>query len=203
MSKENAFLVGDWLVKLDGLSIQNKHQHKDLDLKVMQLLIYLVNNRERVVSRDELLDQLWKNQVVADDVLNVAMSSLRKALGDDFKTPAYIKTLPRKGYQLIAPVKVTPLNSRSIKLNGMIAVLLVLVIATPLWYQLSPMLGFSDLSTVSKHNSNQNSNQSVRLAVLPFDYYSSLKNREYIADGLTEAIINRLGNLYGDSLKYI
>lgn len=90
MSKKNTVFVGDWLVNLDGLSIQNKHQHKDLDSKVMELLVYLVNNRERVVSRDELLDQQWKNKVVADDVLNVAISSLRKALGDDFKTPIYI-----------------------------------------------------------------------------------------------------------------
>jgi TolB-like protein/DNA-binding winged helix-turn-helix (wHTH) protein len=180
MSQKNILLVGDWLVKLDGLSIQNKHQHKDLDPKVMQLFAYLVDNRQRVVTRGELLDQLWKNQVVADDVLNVAMSSLRKALGDDFKTPIYIKTLPRKGYQLIAPVKPVSSNSRSIKLNSIIAVLLVLVIATALWFQFNPVGEITD------------SKQPVRLAVLPFDYYSSVKNGEYIADGLTEAIINRL-----------
>jgi len=180
MSKENTFLVGDWLVKLDGSSIQNKHQHRDLDSKVMQLLVYLMNNRERVVSRNELLDQLWKNQAVADDVLNVAMSSLRKALGDDFKTPIYIKTLPRKGYQLIAPVKAISSNSRSIKLSWMFATLLILAVTILLWFQFNPEVDTPD------------SNQPIRLAVLPFDYYSSVKNREYIADGLTEAIINRL-----------
>jgi len=183
MSKENIFLVGDWLVRLDCLTIQNKHQHKDLDSKVMELLVYLVNNRERVVSRNELLDQLWKNQVVADDVLNVAMSSLRKALGDDFKTPVYIKTLPRKGYQLIASVKAMSPNSRSMK-SRMIAVLLILVIATLFCFQFLPEVETSDI--------NSDSNQPIRLAVLPFDYFSSTKNREYIADGLTEAIINRL-----------
>ncbi|MCJ8321952.1 MAG: winged helix-turn-helix domain-containing protein [Colwellia sp.] len=184
MSKENTFLVGKWQVMLDGLSIQNKHQLKDLDLKVMQLLVYLINNRERVVSRNELLDQLWKNQVVADDVLNVAMSSLRKALGDDFKAPIYIKTVSRKGYQLIAPVKAMSSKSRSINLSWLVAILLVLVIAIPLFFQFIPVVVSSD--------SKSNSNQAVRLAVLPFDYYSSIKNREYIADGLTEAIINRL-----------
>jgi TolB-like protein/DNA-binding winged helix-turn-helix (wHTH) protein len=186
MSKENILLVGDWLVKLDGLSIQNKHQHKDLDSKVMQLLVYLVANRERVVTRDELLDQLWKNQVVADDVLNVALSSLRNALGDDFKTPLYIKTLPRKGYQLVAPVKAISSINRNTKLNWLIAVLLVLVIAIPLWFQLNSKVETSVLPL------NSSQNQAVRLAVLPFDYYSSIKNREYIADGLTEAIINQL-----------
>jgi len=184
VSKENTFLVGDWQVKLDGLSIQNKHQHKDLDSKVMQLLIYLMNHRERVVSRNELLDQLWKNQVVADDVLNVAMSSLRKALGDDFKTPLYIKTLPRKGYQLIASVKAVSSNSPSFKLSGLIAALIVLVIAIPFWFQFAPLADIPDTTP--------DPNQPARLAVLPFDYYSSIKNKEYIADGLTEAIINRL-----------
>lgn len=186
MSKENTFLVGDWLVKLDGLSIQNKHQRRDLDLKVMQLLVYLLSNRERVVSRDELLDQLWKDQVVTDDVLNVAISSLRKAFGDDFKSPVYIKTLPKKGYQLIAPVKAVSSNRRDIKLNWMITVLLVLVIATPLWFYFNPIVETSNSSL------NLNSNQPVRLAVLPFDFFSPVKNREYIADGLTEAIINQL-----------
>lgn len=180
MSKENTFLIGDWLVDTDGLSIQKKHLNKNLDSKVMQLLVYLIDNRDRVVTRGELLDQLWINQIVADDVLNVAMSSLRKALGDDFKTPFYIKTLPRKGYQLIAPVKVIPVNKRSIKLNLLTPALLVLVIVLVLWFQ------FKSVAEIP------NSNQPIRLAVLPFDYYSSIKNREYVADGFTEAIINRL-----------
>lgn len=180
MSKENTFLVGEWQVRVDGLSIQNKHQQKDLDSKVMQLLVYLLDNRQRVVTRNELLDQLWKNQDVADDVLNVAISSLRKALGDDFKTPVYIKTLPRKGYQLIAPIKVMMSKHRSVKQNWLIATLLMLVVAIPVWLQFN-----AEVDT-------PNSSQPIRLAVLPFDYYSSSKNREYIADGLTEAIINRL-----------
>jgi len=179
MSNKNTILVGDWQIKLDGLTIQNKHQNKELDSKVMQLLVYLVTNRERVVSRNELLDQLWKNKVVADDVLNVAISSLRKALGDDFKTPVYIKTLPRKGYQLIAPVSTMPSYSSSIKRNWIIAAFLLTFVF--LLWSLLPLF-----------NTHFDSNKAPRLAVLPFDYYSSVKDREYVADGFTEAIINRL-----------
>lgn len=186
MSRENTFLVGDWLVKLDGLTIQNKQHQKDLDSKVMQLLIYLMENRERVVSRAELLDKLWKDQVVADDVLNVAMSSLRKALGDDFKTPAYIKTLPKKGYRLIAPVKAISPPSSHTKRKPIFLILFLLAITTTLWLLINPSVEPSNPSL------KEDSGQSIRLAVLPFDFYSSAKNREYIADGLTEAIINRL-----------
>ncbi|RZQ51586.1 hypothetical protein C1E23_18695 [Pseudoalteromonas phenolica] len=184
MLKENTILVGNWRVKLDGLSIQNKHQHKDLDAKVMQLLVYLIDNRERVVSRNELLDQLWKNQVVADDVLNVAMSSLRKALGDNFKNPNYIKTLPRNGYQLIAPVKPIASKKLSKKVNWMFFTLLILMAAIALWFQFPSVDELSETSPVSS--------QPIRLAVLPFDYYSADQSRKYIADGLTEAIINKL-----------
>lgn len=184
MSKENSLLVGDWQVQFDGLTIHNKLQHKDLDAKVMELLLYLVTNRGRVVSRNELLDQLWKNQIVADDVLNVAISNLRKALGDNFKTPIYIKTLPRKGYQLIAQVQEVPTSNRQIRKSWLLPTLIILFIATALWFQFP--LNESSLKSPIKPQ------QPVRLAVLPFDYYSAVKNREYIADGLTEAIINQL-----------
>jgi len=188
VSKENNLFVGSWLVELDGLSIQNKHQRKDLDSKVMQLLIYLLRNRDRVVTREELLEQLWKNQVVSDDVLNVAISSLRKAFGDDFKSPTYIKTLPKKGYQLIASVEAVSSNSHQNNHNWKVAGLVLLTIIFLIWGYLN-----SVPETISPSPTSQpREDHPIRLAVLPFKFHSSLKNREYIADGLTEAIINRL-----------
>jgi DNA-binding winged helix-turn-helix (wHTH) protein len=60
--------VGNFLIKLDGLSIPRKDQHKGLDAKVMKLLDYILIIRN-VGVQNELLDQLWKNQVLADDAL--------------------------------------------------------------------------------------------------------------------------------------
>ncbi len=70
----------------------------------MQLLLYLVHHRDRLVSKDELLEHVWAGKVVSDDALTVAISQIRKALGDNARHPEYIKTFPGKGYQLIAPV---------------------------------------------------------------------------------------------------
>ena len=184
MTKENSFLLENWLVNHDNLTIQNKHQHKSLDSKVMQLLCYLVAHRERVVSRNELLDQLWQGQVVADDVLNVAISNLRKALGDDFKQPIYIRTIPRKGYQLIASVCDAPKITSQTKQIGLILGFFILMFTALITWQLNPIKSASSSTTKLK--------QPLRLAVLPFDYFAANDNYQYLADGLTEAVINQL-----------
>lgn len=81
----------------------------------MQVLLYLVKHHDRPVSKDELLENIWAGKVVSEDALTVAISQLRKALGDSARQPDYIKTLPGKGYQLIAPVTLPP--SLTIKEN--------------------------------------------------------------------------------------
>jgi tetratricopeptide (TPR) repeat protein/DNA-binding winged helix-turn-helix (wHTH) protein len=68
------------------------------------LLLYLLQNPERVVSKDELLENLWKDTAVTESSLVQCVIDVRRALGDDAKNPAYIRTAPRLGYQLIAPV---------------------------------------------------------------------------------------------------
>ena len=133
MSLESLLQLGSWQVNVNNSAIQNQKLHKDLDSKVMQLLVYLIENRDRVVSRNELLDELWQDQIVADDVLNVAISSLRKALGDDARAPTYIKTLPRKGYQLIAPIEAVPAKGQSFAINWYVVLVLFIAFFNRFW----------------------------------------------------------------------
>lgn len=71
---------------------------------VFDLLVYLVEHRDRVVSRDELLDTLWKGKVVSDAALAARLKDARKAVQDDGSRQAVIKTLHRRGYQFVASV---------------------------------------------------------------------------------------------------
>lgn len=70
------------------------------------MLVFLARRAGQVVSRDELLGAVWPGVVVGDDALTQAIIKLRKALGDDARRPAYIETLAKRGYRLIAPVAV-------------------------------------------------------------------------------------------------
>lgn len=89
----------------DSGQVNKTEQIQLIDHKVMSLLLYFVERHDQVISRDELLSQLWSSQYVSDDVLNVAISNLRKHLQDSSRQPKYIKTIPRQGYQWLVVVE--------------------------------------------------------------------------------------------------
>jgi transcriptional activator of cad operon len=70
----------------------------------MRLLLCLAQRAGEVVSIDDLLEEAWAGVVVTPDSVYQAVASLRRLLGDDAKQPAYIATVPRLGYRLVAPV---------------------------------------------------------------------------------------------------
>ncbi|PON14993.1 hypothetical protein C2W62_26130 [Candidatus Entotheonella serta] len=72
--------------------------------KVFQVLTYLIEHRDRVVSKDELLEQLWPDQFIGDGSLNACMMAVRKAVGDSRQNQRYIQTLHSRGYRFIAEV---------------------------------------------------------------------------------------------------
>ncbi|MGH8128687.1 MAG: winged helix-turn-helix domain-containing protein [Gammaproteobacteria bacterium] len=72
--------------------------------KVMAVLMVVADRAGAVVSREELLVAVWPGVVVGDDVLTQCIIKLRKALGDNPRSPAYIETISKRGYRLIAPV---------------------------------------------------------------------------------------------------
>ena len=75
-----------------------------LEPKAMHLLMCLAERAGQAVSVDELLDVVWKEVVVSQDSVYAAVAALRRALGDNPKSPRYIANVVRRGYRLIAPV---------------------------------------------------------------------------------------------------
>jgi Tol biopolymer transport system component len=74
---------------------------------VLDLLVYLAAAGGRVVSRSELLEEVWGDVVVNEEAVSRAVSELRKALGDDPREPRYVQTIHKSGYRLLAPVSTT------------------------------------------------------------------------------------------------
>lgn len=73
--------------------------------KVLELLLYLARNRDRVVPKDELFDEVWAGTVVTEASLSHAVSLARKALGDTPKQELFVRTVRRKGLQFVAEVR--------------------------------------------------------------------------------------------------
>src|SRR6267142_2167892 len=76
--------------------------------KPFETLHYLAGRSGRVVSKSELMERLWTDTFVTDDVLVQCVMDIRRALGDTAKAPQYVQTLPRRGYQFLAPVRIMP-----------------------------------------------------------------------------------------------
>jgi TolB-like protein/class 3 adenylate cyclase/Tfp pilus assembly protein PilF len=133
--------------------------------KVFDLLTHLIRHRERVVSRDELIDAVWNGRIVSDSALATCINAARVAISDSGEAQRLIKTLPRKGFRFVGAVreeKASTMDARD---------------ATP-------------TRAVSFELPEKPS-----IAVLPFQNLSSDQEQEYFADGIVEDIISGLSRI--------
>ena len=105
---EKSFRIGDWLAEPGLNTIRKEDRVEHLEPKTMDVLAYLARNPGEVLDRDQILEAVWPDTFVGDSTLTYAVVGLRKALGDDSKKPEYIRTIPKRGYRLIAPVIFEP-----------------------------------------------------------------------------------------------
>ena len=73
--------------------------------QVFDLLDYLIRNRERVVSKDDLINVVWNGRIVSDAALTTRVNAARIAIGDTGEKQRLIKTLPRKGFRFVGTVR--------------------------------------------------------------------------------------------------
>jgi len=108
MERPTRLRIGDWCVDPASGEIARNGEtarvEARLETRSMRLLLCLANRSGEVVSIDELLNQVWPDVAVSQDSVYQAVASLRRQLGDDPKQPAYIATVPRLGYRLVAAV---------------------------------------------------------------------------------------------------
>jgi DNA-binding winged helix-turn-helix (wHTH) protein/tetratricopeptide (TPR) repeat protein len=77
----------------------------DIEPQVFDLLEYLIRHRERVVSRDELIEQIWGGRIVSESALSSRINAVRNAIGDSGSEQRLLKTLPRKGIRFVGEVR--------------------------------------------------------------------------------------------------
>ena len=79
--------------------------------QVFDLLLFLVEQRDRLVSKDELIGKVWGDRAISDSALNSRINAARTAIGDDGKTQRSIRTIPRKGFRFVGDcVEVSPVT---------------------------------------------------------------------------------------------
>ena len=109
---ELGFTVGDWWVRPAQSTLERAGEAVYLERLQMELLVFLAERRGKTVPRDEILAGVWAQRFVEDAALTRCVSELRAVLGDEAARPAYIRTIPKRGYRLIATVD--SLDTRSL-----------------------------------------------------------------------------------------
>ena len=98
------FSFGDHVLDTDRRELRRGAELIALEPQVFDLLVYLVRNRGRVVSKDDLIDGVWGGRIVSDSALTTRLNAARKAVNDSGAAQRVIRTLARKGVRFIAGV---------------------------------------------------------------------------------------------------
>jgi TolB-like protein/cytochrome c-type biogenesis protein CcmH/NrfG len=137
--------------------------------QVFDLLVHLLQHRDHVVSRDDLIELVWGGRIVSDSTLDSRINAARNAIGDNGKEQKLIRTIPRKGLRFVGTVNGQPDSDQP-------------ATAPPkdTGEQLRPPLQLPDRPAI---------------AVLPFDNMSGDQEQDYFSDGISEDIITALSKL--------
>ncbi len=100
------YAFGAFTLDVESRTLGRDGDDVQLPSRAFDALVYLVEHRDRLVQKNELVEAVWNDVVVTDDSLIHAISVVRRALADDPNQPRYVQTVPRRGYRFVAPVRV-------------------------------------------------------------------------------------------------
>lgn len=165
------FVFGDYVLDPDRRELRRGPEVIAVGPQVFDLLVYLIRQRERVVSKDALLAEVWGGRIVSESTLTSHINAARKAIGDSGQEQRFIRTVARKGFRFIGEVREEDPGHHAIPLSP--------ELANPLW-QSPPTLALPDRPSI---------------AALPFLNLSRDPEQEYFADGVVEDIISALSRI--------
>ena len=163
------YVFGDYALDPDRRELTRHAEAVAIGPKVFDLLLFLVKNRDHVVSKDDLLDAVWAGRIVSESTLTSHINAVRKAIGDSGEEQRLVRTLARKGFRFVGDVKETSDGRASPGTST----------AKP-DEAAAPVLVLPD---------------SPSIAALPFQNWSSDPEQEYFADGVVEDIITALSRI--------
>ena len=205
---DNKFQVGDWRVNPGLNSVSSNGTTVRLEPKVMEVLVCLSHRAGEAIPKEELLQTVWPNTFVSDDVLKRSISELRRVFEDNAHQSRIIETIPKRGYRLVAPVE--RVNGSAQVPSSPVSVAgrdneTRTVHRRSVWTFVTVSLGCLLLAFGFMLNLDMgglrdrllgNKNPSIHsIAVLPLQSLSDDPKQEYFAEGVTDALITDLAQV--------
>ncbi|WLI15574.1 MULTISPECIES: winged helix-turn-helix domain-containing protein [Pseudomonas] len=167
------FVFEDYVLDQERRELTLRGQVVAVGPQVFDLLLQLVSNRDRVVSKDDLLKAVWSGRIVSESTITSHINAVRKAIGDTGEEQRLVRTIPRKGYRFVGEITVDEVGeTRQPDIEEPMPEDLK---QTP-----APTLVLPDKPSIT---------------VLPFQNLSGDPEQEYFADGMVEDIIAALSRI--------
>jgi TolB-like protein/tetratricopeptide (TPR) repeat protein len=165
------FLFEDQVLDADRRELACAGEGVSLEPQVFDVLLYLVEHRDRVVGKDELFDKVWDGRIVSESTLTSRINAVRRAIRDTGKDQRLLRTVPRKGFRFVGDVHVDRPAVSSVS---------------------SPQIAGQggEPSRLALPALDR-----AAIAVLPFTNMSGEAEQDYFSDGISEDIITALSKL--------
>jgi TolB-like protein/DNA-binding winged helix-turn-helix (wHTH) protein len=223
MSKSYRF--GQFVLDPGRRTLSRGDSPVSLTPKAFDVLLFLTQNPNRLVTKEELLQAVWGDTFVEEGNLAQYVWHLRKALGDTSENPRLIVTIARKGYQFT--MDVTAVDAGAIAKDQAVQVFAESPLANMQshsesrgdkaisrapkhWQKVSALVASTLILVAAAYASWRHfagatpaPSQKIMIAVLPFENLTGDPNKEYLADGLTEETISQLSRLNPERLGVI
>lgn len=185
------YRVSQYEINTTQFTFSDSGKTVPVEPKVFDVIVYLLNHRNTVISRDELFAQIWANREVTDTTLSNHIKSARKLFGDSGELQSVIKTIRGRGYQFVADVEelaqpqlneIPVKNQRNIRRLTTLFISIVLFIGFWLWW--------------TNETSVSNEDKRRLVLVLPFAV-SSVEHEKWqaFADQMTREVIRKLNHV--------
>jgi TolB-like protein/Flp pilus assembly protein TadD len=168
------YFFGEYDLDTDRRELKRGSELVSIGPQGFDLLNYLVCNRERVVSKDDLIEMVWQGRSISDSTLASQINAVRRSIGDSGEDQKLIRTLARKGFRFVGHVREEPSGGSALAKPG--------ALFDRVEEDIGPALPLPDKPSI---------------AVLPFENLSADPQQDYFADGVVEDVITVLSRLPG------
>ena len=174
------YLFEDYTLDTERRELLRGAEAVQVTPQVFDMLEYLIRNSDHVVSRDDLMDAIWKGRVVSEAALTTRLNAARTAIGDSGEQQRLIRTLPRKGFRFIGAVQ----EAQRPTIESVAS-------------DRGDVVRHDGIGSEARPDGKLSSRPRLSIVVLPFANISGDPDQEHFAHGVTESLTTDLSRITG------